>query len=47
MENSVMGGNPFSPYGDMANYIRTIVVFSKSINAACKQLKLEKGSSLN
>lgn len=47
MENSVMGGNPFSPYGDMANYIRTIDCFCKAMNAACKQLKLEKGSSLN
>lgn len=37
-ENSVMGGNPFGPYGDTANYIRTNNCFNSAIEGACKNL---------
>lgn len=40
LENSVMGGNPFSPYGDISNYVRTVACFSKAIEGACKTLAL-------
>ena len=41
-ENSVMGGNPFSPYGDKENYVRTVNCFLKAIEAACKNISLVK-----
>ena len=40
LENSVMGGNPFAPYGDAENFARTINCFGKAITHACKVLKL-------
>ena len=40
LENSVMGGNPFGPYGDISNYIRTVACFTKAIEGACKTLAL-------
>lgn len=42
-ENSVMGGNPLGPYGDVENYARTVIVFSKAIEAASRNLSLSTG----
>ncbi len=39
-ENSVMGGNPFGPYGDINNYVRTVAGFNAAIESACKTLAL-------
>lgn len=40
LENSVMGGNPFGPYGDISNYVRTMAGFNKAVEGACKTLAL-------
>lgn len=39
-ENSVMGGNPFGPYGDAENYVRTVACFAKAIEAASQDVSL-------
>ncbi|MBR4351137.1 MAG: hypothetical protein IKP98_02840 [Bacilli bacterium] len=40
LENSVMGGNPFGPYGDVNNYVRTVASFNAAVEGACKTLAL-------
>lgn len=42
-ENSVMGGNPLGPYGDIENYARTIMCFIKAIESASKNISLTNG----